>query len=72
MKNGDKFVDVVEQIIDSEFVKAVGINCTSPEHITSLAKLGYPFLKYKGYIVYPNSGEKYDDESKEWVFDLVH
>jgi len=64
--NGDKFSDFVKAIVDSKHVKAVGINCTSPEYIKDLLKSGLPFLKNKGYVVYPNSGEKYDDEIKEF------
>lgn len=65
MRSGDDFIDVVKELSDSKYVKAIGINCTSPDDIKSLLKLGTPFLKRRGYIVYPNSGEKYDDESKE-------
>jgi homocysteine S-methyltransferase len=47
-------------------VAAVGINCTSPEHIPSLIS---EVLKGTGkpVIVYPNSGDRYEASSRAWV-----
>lgn len=65
MANGDKFSDFVKAMSDSPKVKAIGINCTSPEYIKSLLQVGSSFRNDKAFVVYPNSGEKYDGISKE-------
>jgi S-methylmethionine-dependent homocysteine/selenocysteine methylase len=65
LANGDKFSDFVKAVIDSPCVKLVGVNCTSPEYIKNLLKVGAPFLNGKAFVVYPNTGEKYDCHSKE-------
>ncbi|KAI6171010.1 Homocysteine S-methyltransferase [Aphelenchoides bicaudatus] len=62
--NGDKFSELVKNIADSSHVKMIGINCTLPEHIKGLIKSGLPFAKNKGFVVYPNSGERFDGDSK--------
>jgi homocysteine S-methyltransferase len=51
---------------DSPNVKAIGINCSSPKFIKSLLQAGAPYQKDKVYVVYPNSGEKYDGNAKEF------
>ena len=52
---------------ECEQVVAVGVNCTAPRHISSLIeqiRLGAPG---KEIIVYPNSGENFDEENHIWV-----
>jgi homocysteine S-methyltransferase len=46
-------------------IVAVGVNCTAPQHISSLlermrARTSRPL------VVYPNSGERYDADGKQW------
>jgi homocysteine S-methyltransferase len=48
-----------------ERIVAVGVNCTAPQHISSLLK------RMRGrtdrpLVVYPNSGEHYDADGKHW------
>ncbi|KAJ3673594.1 hypothetical protein LUZ60_005586 [Juncus effusus] len=45
---------------------AVGINCTPPRFIHSLI-LSMTKVTKKPILIYPNSGESYDPEKKEWV-----
>jgi len=47
-------------------VFAVGINCTRPEYITSLIRSIRPLIGDKKIIVYPNSGETYQPDNKQW------
>ncbi|KAI6176809.1 Homocysteine S-methyltransferase 1 [Aphelenchoides bicaudatus] len=66
LANGDRFSDFVKELSESPRVKAIGINCTSPEYVKSLLQVGAPHLRDKAFVVYPNSGEKYDGLSKEF------
>lgn len=54
-----KFLDGYEQ------VAAVGINCTPPQYISSLIDEIKRNSK-KPVVVYPNSGEEYDADTKSW------
>lgn len=47
-------------------VVAVGINCTPPRFIHDLI-LSLKKVTSKPILIYPNSGERYDPERKEWV-----
>ncbi|KAK4478112.1 hypothetical protein RD792_017390 [Penstemon davidsonii] len=54
-------------IADScETVIGVGINCTPPRYILGLIK-SVRRVTTKPVLIYPNSGETYDAERKEWV-----
>lgn len=46
-------------------VAAVGINCTTPLHISSLLAIAQEHTQ-KPIIVYPNLGERFDAVSKTW------
>ena len=54
-----KFLDSCEQ------VAAIGLNCTAPEYVQSLIK-EIKTNSNKPIVIYPNSGEEYDAESKTW------
>jgi len=45
---------------------AVGINCTSPQHLPALLMEIRKSLSDKHILAYPNSGELYDVQSKSW------
>ena len=47
-------------------VVAVGVNCTAPEHVEELAGRAASVTR-KPIVVYPNSGEGWDPEAREWV-----
>ncbi|KAJ3674743.1 hypothetical protein LUZ60_005359 [Juncus effusus] len=47
-------------------VVAVGINCTPPRFIHDLI-LSIKKVTEKPILIYPNSGERYDPDKKEWV-----
>lgn len=57
---------LAEIVKDCESVAAIGINCTMPEHVTSLlrklsAKTSLPL------VVYPNAGRVWDGENMCWI-----
>jgi homocysteine S-methyltransferase len=62
---GEDIGDCAAELHRHPHVAAVGVNCTPPQHITSLlrrmrAKTDKPL------VAYPNSGECYDASSKHW------
>lgn len=62
---GQVFADCVRQLEDHPQVAAIGINCTSPKHISSLIRAAAKVTK-KPILVYPNSGETYDAAKNDW------
>lgn len=54
-----RFLDGVPQVV------AVGINCTAPRHIASLAA-EIRWATDKPVLVYPNSGERFDPATRTW------
>ena len=48
-------------------VFAIGINCTAPKYISGLIKSIKARSGTKKIVVYPNSGEVYQAESKTWM-----
>ena len=54
-----KYLDTCKQ------VAAIGINCTAPQYIQSLIK-EVKDNSHKPVVIYPNSGEEYDADSKTW------
>ena len=63
---GERFVDACDSMADCPEIVAVGINCTPPQHVTSLLKQAQPIKDKKTLLVYPNSGELWTDD-KKWV-----
>jgi homocysteine S-methyltransferase len=57
---------LAEIVKDCESIVAIGVNCTMPEHVTSLlyklsAKTSLPL------VVYPNAGRVWDGENMCWI-----
>ena len=65
VSGGQVFADCVRQLEDHPQIAALGINCTSPEYITSLIREAKKET-HKPILVYPNSGETYDAASNNW------
>ena len=70
ISEGQVFADCVKQFEDNPQIAAIGINCTSPKYIPSLIsearkQTGKPLLTY------PNSGESYSADKKDWNNDPV-
>lgn len=66
ISSGDLIRDCVSQLENFEKVAAIGINCTSPEYISSLIQ-EIKSVTAKPIIVYPNSGEEYHADTKTWT-----
>ena len=62
---GEKLAECIRQIESSPQVAAVGVNCTSPIYISSLIREAKKATD-KPILVYPNSGETYDPNKKDW------
>eukprot|EP00948_MAST-09A_sp_MAST-9A-sp1_P001245 g1245.t1 len=59
--------DAVTALVQSDYLLAVGLNCTHAKFILQLVnviKSVYPSIPV---IVYPNAGEDYDAEKKDWI-----
>lgn len=66
ISDGTAVADCAAYLDQEDQVVAVGINCTPPRHIPSLIR-EIRTATDKPIIVYPNSGETFDPERKEWL-----
>ncbi|XP_010938213.1 homocysteine S-methyltransferase 2 isoform X2 [Elaeis guineensis] len=64
--SGDSLIECASIANSCRRVVAVGINCTPPRFIHGLI-LSIQKVTDKPILVYPNSGERYDADKKEWV-----
>ncbi|XP_051118685.1 homocysteine S-methyltransferase 2-like [Andrographis paniculata] len=64
--SGDSLSECVAVAETSKKIVAVGINCTPPRFIRDLI-LSIKKVTNKPILIYPNSGESYDPDRKEWV-----
>ena len=48
-------------------VFAIGVNCTAPKYISGLIKALKTKSGEKKIVIYPNSGEVYNEKSKTWM-----
>ncbi|XAR57271.1 Homocysteine S-methyltransferase [Bertholletia excelsa] len=64
--NGDSVSECTSIAHSCKQVVAVGVNCTPPRFIHGLVQ-AIKKETTKPVVVYPNSGETYDAERKEWV-----
>ncbi|CAL9187527.1 unnamed protein product [Musa hybrid cultivar] len=64
--SGDSLTECVSIADSCKKVVAVGINCTPPRFIHGLI-LSIKMVTKKPILIYPNSGERYDADKKEWV-----
>lgn len=65
ISDGTLISDCAKYLDNCEQVAAIGINCTAPAYVNSLIEEIKTNSK-KPIIVYPNSGEEYDANSKTW------
>ncbi|XP_024981464.1 homocysteine S-methyltransferase 2-like [Cynara cardunculus var. scolymus] len=64
--SGDSLTECAKIADSCQKVVAVGINCTPPRFISGLIQT-IKKVTAKPILVYPNSGETYDAELKQWV-----
>ncbi|WP_455919352.1 homocysteine S-methyltransferase [Priestia megaterium] len=65
ISSGTLILECARYLDSYEQVAALGVNCTPPQYISSLIK-EIKSQTDKPVIVYPNSGEHYNAESKTW------
>ena len=70
LNDGSLFAESVRGLDEVEQVVAVGVNCTAPRYIPELAAAARAVTE-KPVIAYPNSGERYDVETKVWRGEAV-
>jgi homocysteine S-methyltransferase len=63
LNNGEYFFRAVELVNKAPHAIGVGINCTAPEFISPLMESAKSHLPF---VVYPNSGRKWNADKKEW------
>ncbi|GAQ85554.1 homocysteine s-methyltransferase [Klebsormidium nitens] len=66
VSHGETLADCVRALESCKRVAAVGINCTWPRFIQGLVTEARKVTS-KPIVVYPNLGESWDAERKEWV-----
>ncbi|CAA0823068.1 Homocysteine S-methyltransferase 3 [Striga hermonthica] len=64
--SGDPIEECALVAENSARVIGVGINCTPPRHILGLIQ-SIKSVTTKPILIYPNSGETYDGNTKEWM-----
>ncbi|KAL3112791.1 hypothetical protein niasHT_019765 [Heterodera trifolii] len=68
-RSGDAFADAVKIANGHPKIVAIGINCTAPDHITELLTEAKKANNSKPLVVYPNSGEVYNAETRKFEGD---
>lgn len=64
--NGELITECGKQLDTFDQVAAIGINCTAPQYVDSLIRQ-LKEVTAKPVIVYPNSGNQYEPQSKTWI-----
>jgi homocysteine S-methyltransferase len=67
INDGTKIEECVSVFTDHSNVFAIGVNCTAPNYVSGLIKRLKSQSGTKKIVVYPNSGEAYNAESKSWL-----
>jgi homocysteine S-methyltransferase len=65
ISDGTPIAQCVHEVMSTPGVAAIGVNCTSPAHITSLVEITRAETDLP-IVVYPNSGEAWDAAVKKW------
>ena len=64
--HGEEFRDCVRVLNQAQQVVAIGVNCTPPQHVTSLIREACG-VTAKAIVVYPNAGRRWDASSRQWM-----
>lgn len=67
INDGTPLADCAALFREHEQIVAIGANCTAPRYISSLIQQVQIGAPGKEVIVYPNSGEVYDGQQKNWL-----
>lgn len=66
INDGEKISDAAKLLVHHPNVFAIGVNCTAPQYISEIIQTLKTSAPDKKIIVYPNSGEVYDVDTKSW------
>ncbi len=66
INDGTLLAKACELIEPVEKIFAIGVNCTAPNHISSLISIIKQHAPSKKVIIYPNSGEVFNAVDKTW------
>jgi len=66
LNDGEKISDAAKLLAHHPTVFAIGVNCTAPQYISDIIQTLKTSAPEKKIIVYPNSGEVYDVDTKSW------
>lgn len=67
LNDGSPIEQAASIFADHPTVFAIGVNCTAPKHISEIIKRLKKCSGDKKIVVYPNSGEAYNAETKSWI-----
>jgi homocysteine S-methyltransferase len=68
---GEEIGRCAQALRDCSQIAAIGVNCTAPEHLPEL--LGRMRERAaQPLVAYPNSGQRYDPEAKQWLGQAAH
>ena len=65
VSHGEPFAECAALVAASPQIVAVGINCTPPQHVSGLLRTAQGSVT-KPFVVYPNSGERWDAAAARW------
>ena len=65
--DGSPIEDAIARIKDAPGIRAVGCNCTAPEHVLELIERCRTAAPELAVIVYPNDGRVWDGMAREWA-----
>ncbi len=68
---GEDIGRCAEALRDCSQITAVGVNCTAPEHLPELLARMREHTA-QPLVAYPNSGQRYDAETKRWLGQTPH
>ena len=67
INDGTTIEECVAYFTDYPKIFAIGVNCTAPKYVSGLLKSIKTSSASKKIIVYPNSGEAYNADTKTWM-----
>ncbi len=66
LSDGTPLAEVAPLFHEHARVRALGINCTAPQHVPALLRIMRDTVPGMPLLVYPNSGERYDAAANRW------
>lgn len=67
INDGNLISDAAGILNKSANIFAIGVNCTAPKYISNIIRQLKETIEDKRIIVYPNSGEVYQADTKSWL-----